>query len=167
LSTNLGKDLASRGDAADTAEITGPSRPLRILLAEDNAVNQKLSLAVLGNLGHQTTLARNGTEAVAQWKQEIFDLIFMDVQMPEMDGLEATQFIRGQERATGTHIPIIALTAHAMSGDREQCLNAGMDDYISKPVGSKAMADAIARHVTASHVLFRKTFLSPNAPRHS
>jgi signal transduction histidine kinase/ligand-binding sensor domain-containing protein/CheY-like chemotaxis protein len=167
LSSDLGAGLSSQSGAAGAADIAGSGRPLRILIAEDNPVNQKLSLAVVGNLGHHTELARSGIEALAKWKQEAFDLIFMDVQMPEMDGLEATQFIRAEERSTGMHVPIIALTAHAMSGDREQCLRAGMDDYISKPVSSKSIANAITRHVIPSHLPFGKAPLPTNAAHHS
>jgi signal transduction histidine kinase/CheY-like chemotaxis protein/ligand-binding sensor domain-containing protein len=118
---------------------------LRILVAEDNLVNQKLALAMLRKLGHQVELAANGAEALAMWKDGGFDLIFMDVQMPELDGFEATRIIRTQEQASGKHIPIIAMTAHAMSGDRERCLESGMDDYVSKPVNRDRLTEAIAR----------------------
>jgi signal transduction histidine kinase/CheY-like chemotaxis protein len=167
LSASLGVDPTFRRSPAGASETASSERPMRILIAEDNPVNQRLSLAVLRKLGHHTELARNGVEAVAKWKQKRFDLIFMDVQMPEMDGLEATRFIRSQERAAGTHVPIIALTAHAMSGDREQCMNAGMDDYISKPVSGKSIADAIARHAAHGHPLFHGFSSSTNATRHS
>jgi PAS domain S-box-containing protein len=110
------------------------TRPLKILLAEDNSVNQKLALGILGNLGHQVIVANNGVEAVALLNDDHFDLVLMDVQMPEMDGLVATRIIRENEQAAGGHIPIVAMTAHAMKGDREQCLEAGMDDYLAKPI---------------------------------
>jgi PAS domain S-box-containing protein len=125
-----------------------PARALRILVAEDSPVNQKLALAMLGKMGHQVTIAGTGREAVAAWNKDRFDLIFMDVQMPEMDGLEATGKIREQERASGSRIPIIAMTAHAMSSDRDRCLNAGMDDHISKPVNSKTLLQVIEKHTT-------------------
>jgi two-component system sensor histidine kinase/response regulator len=122
--------------------------PLRILLAEDNAINRKVALAMLGQMGHQVISAANGVEVVASYHSAEFDLVFMDVQMPEMDGLEATSRIRHQEQATGTHIPIVAITANAMSGDREECIRAGMDDYISKPISRKDLEAVIARVLT-------------------
>ncbi len=108
---------------------------LRILLAEDNAINRALATAILTKQGHSLVHAANGREALAKASTETFDLIFMDVQMPEMDGFEATDHIRSWEEAKGlTPTPIVAMTAHAMTGDRERCLAAGMDDYISKPL---------------------------------
>jgi signal transduction histidine kinase/DNA-binding response OmpR family regulator len=111
-----------------------PAAYLHVLLAEDNAVNQRLAVRLLEKRGHRVAVAGNGREALAVLEKEKFDLIFMDVQMPEMDGLEATVAIREKERSTGVHLPIIALTAHAMKGDREQCLAAGMDGYLTKPI---------------------------------
>ncbi len=110
------------------------TRPLRILLAEDNKVNQKLAAVLLQKEGHTVILAEDGKQAVAAFEAGTFDLILMDVQMPEMDGLEATAVIRQQESARGSHIPIIALTAHAMKGDAELCLASGMDSYLAKPL---------------------------------
>jgi CheY-like chemotaxis protein len=110
------------------------ARKLRILVAEDNPVNQAVILRVLQKMGHTAGLAQTGKEALAIASADKFDLIFMDVQMPEMDGLAATAAIRQQEQKSGTHIPIFAMTAHAMKGDRERCLEAGMDGYITKPV---------------------------------
>jgi len=107
---------------------------LRILVAEDNAVNQAVILRVLQKMGHTPVLAQNGKEAVALAMTEKFDAVFMDVQMPEMDGLAATAAIRESEKSSGTHLPITAMTAHAMKGDRERCLESGMDGYITKPV---------------------------------
>jgi two-component system sensor histidine kinase/response regulator len=115
---------------------------LRILLAEDNLVNQKVAMGMLGKMGHRITLARNGLEALEQWRQSDFDLILMDVQMPEMNGLQATTQIR-REEAVGAHIPIVAMTASAMSEDRDRCLAAGMDDFISKPVSHKSIEQMI------------------------
>jgi signal transduction histidine kinase/DNA-binding response OmpR family regulator len=109
-------------------------QPLRILLAEDNLVNQKVAARLLQKQGHTVTIANHGREALADWEQQEFDLILMDVQMPEMDGLETTAAIRLRERTSGAHVPIIALTAHAMSGDRETCLAAGMDGFVTKPI---------------------------------
>jgi PAS domain S-box-containing protein len=107
---------------------------LRILVAEDNPVNQRVAIRLLEKGGHAVTLANHGKEAVDAVERAAFDLILMDVQMPEMDGFEATQVIRQREADTGKHIPIVAMTAHAMKGDRERCLAAGMDDYLAKPV---------------------------------
>jgi signal transduction histidine kinase/DNA-binding response OmpR family regulator len=109
-------------------------RSLRILVAEDNAVNQKLAVRLLEQAGHTVAVAGNGIEALARLEQEAFDLALMDVQMPEMGGFEATAVIRDRERATGGRLPILALTAHAMKGDRERCLQAGMDGYVAKPI---------------------------------
>jgi two-component system sensor kinase len=118
-------------------------RHLRILLAEDNAVNQKLAVRLLEKQGHTITVASDGKEALAVLGQRSFDLILMDVQMPEMNGFEATREIRARERETGRHIPIIAMTAHAMKGDRERCLAAGMDSYVSKPILARKLFEAI------------------------
>jgi CheY-like chemotaxis protein len=116
---------------------------LRVLLAEDNAINQRLAVRLLEREGHQVQVVATGTEVLARIQRERFDLVLMDVQMPEMDGLEATRRVRQREQTTGTHLPIIAMTAHAMKGDRERCLEAGMDDYIAKPILLKDLLDAI------------------------
>jgi signal transduction histidine kinase/ligand-binding sensor domain-containing protein/CheY-like chemotaxis protein len=116
---------------------------LRILVAEDNHINQHLAVKLLEHLGHSAVVVENGKEAVAAVLKGSFDLVFMDVQMPEMDGLEATATIRANEQAGGRHIPIVAMTAHAMIGDREQCLNAGMDGYVSKPISAQQLSKAI------------------------
>jgi two-component system, sensor histidine kinase and response regulator len=118
---------------------------LHILLAEDNRVNQKLATALLQKAGHQVSLAVNGRDAVNKWREANFDLILMDVQMPEVDGFEATRQIRQQEQITGRHVPIVATTAHAMIGDRERCLQAGMDDYLSKPINRLELLAVLAR----------------------
>ena len=109
-------------------------RPLRVLVAEDNATNQKLVLTLLKQRGHHITVVGNGRLAVEAAAEDDFDVILMDVQMPELNGFEATAAIRGRERSTGKHTPIIALTAHVMAGDREECLAAGMDAFVSKPL---------------------------------
>jgi two-component system CheB/CheR fusion protein len=108
--------------------------PLSILVAEDNAVSQRLVTALLRERGHAVTLAGNGTQVLELVERRTFDLILMDIQMPEMDGLQATAEIRLREGQRGRHIPIVAMTAHAMAGDRERCLDSGMDGYIAKPI---------------------------------
>jgi PAS domain S-box-containing protein len=118
-------------------------RALRVLVAEDNPTNQKLVSVLLEQQGHHVTIVDNGRLAVERAAQEPFDLIVMDVQMPEVSGLEATAAIREAERHTGRHVPIVALTARAMAGDREQCLAAGMDAYVSKPVRAEELLSAI------------------------
>jgi CheY-like chemotaxis protein len=118
-------------------------RGLRILLAEDNAVNQRLAAGLLEKRGHTVVVTATGREAVEASSSQKFDLVMMDVEMPEMDGFEATAAIRTWESATGVHIPIIAMTAHAMTGDRERCLAAGMDGYVSKPIQAQELFEAI------------------------
>ncbi|HZS10101.1 MAG TPA: PAS domain S-box protein [Blastocatellia bacterium] len=131
---------------------SGGQRALRILLAEDNPVNQQLARRLIERLGHTVTTVNNGHEAAAAHLTGSFDLTLMDVQMPEMDGLEATAAIRGRERITHTHTPIIALTAHAMQGDREKCLEAGMDDYLSKPIDPDELEQMIEEWAGAAKV---------------
>jgi CheY-like chemotaxis protein len=130
-----------------------PAAFLHVLLAEDNAVNQRLAVRLLEKRGHRVSVACNGREALNALEKETFDLVFMDVQMPEMDGLEATAAIREREKNTGLHQPIIALTAHAMKGDREKCLTAGMDGYLTKPIRpadlDEILEDYLARRSAA------------------
>ncbi|HEY6944278.1 MAG TPA: response regulator [Candidatus Acidoferrum sp.] len=135
----------SLGDARDRSEI------LRVLVAEDNQVNQRLIARLLEKRGHRVVVVGNGKEALAALeraalKKETFDLLLMDVQMPEMDGFEATAAIRRKEKSTGQHQIIVALTAHAMKGDHEKCLAAGMDGYLSKPIRPKELDDVLTRH---------------------
>jgi PAS domain S-box-containing protein len=111
----------------------------RVLLAEDNAVNQRLAARLLEKWGHSVTVTANGREALAALDKEKVDVVLMDIQMPQMDGFEATRAIRAREKDTGSHLIVIAMTAHAMEGDREQCLAAGMDDYISKPIKAQEL----------------------------
>jgi signal transduction histidine kinase/ActR/RegA family two-component response regulator len=125
---------------------------LKILLAEDNIVNQRLVLRLLEKRGHRVTLAGTGHEAVAAAEREEFDLILMDVQMPEMDGLEATIHIRKRERAAGIHTPIVALTAYTMKGDRERCLDAGMDSYVNKPIDAVKFLEVVESTAAAFKV---------------
>ncbi len=121
-------------------------RGLRILLAEDNLVNQRVAARILEKHGHQVTVAANGREALNLLERRTFDMVFMDVQMPEMNGLEATEVIRKNELLSGDHVPIIALTAGAMGGDREKCLAAGMDDYLAKPFQTGVLMDILEAH---------------------
>jgi two-component system, sensor histidine kinase and response regulator len=130
-------------EAASAKRCPRRTGALRILLAEDSLVNQKLAVALLEGEGHQVVIARNGKEAVAAFDAQPFDLILMDVQMPEMDGLEATTRIRAKERRTGTHVPIVAMTARALKGDREKCLASGMDRYVAKPIRAEELFDTI------------------------
>jgi two-component system sensor histidine kinase/response regulator len=126
--------LAASNTAPSAQPSAQPHPGWRILLAEDNEVNQQLGRKILTKRGHSVAIAENGNEALALLAAQPFDGILMDVQMPELDGLAATAAIRAQEQSTGKHIPIIALTAHAMKGDRERCLAAGMDAYVAKPL---------------------------------
>ncbi len=126
------------------------SRPLRILLAEDNVVNQKLVLRLLEKRGYIVLVVKNGRDALAAVDQYAFDVVLMDVQMPEMDGFEATAAIRARDNGSGTRLPIIALTAHAMKGDEERCLAAGMDDYVSKPIQVEKLFATIDRVLAAA-----------------
>jgi signal transduction histidine kinase/DNA-binding response OmpR family regulator len=133
----------SRTDHLPVDAPTGPRKALSLLLVEDNAVNQRLALRLLERRGYHVTVAGNGREALDAVSRQPFDLILMDVQMPEMDGLAATAAIRARESSTGAHTPILAMTAHAMKGDRERCLAAGMDGYIAKPIKSADLFEAI------------------------
>jgi len=128
-----------------SASIQPSEHSLRVLLAEDNPVNQTLAVRILERLGHSVQVVNNGKEAIGRAQGEEFDLILMDVQMPEMDGLEATTAIRAAEAGTGKHVPIVAMTAHAMKGDREKCLSAGMDGYLSKPIRIDELKQAVFR----------------------
>ncbi len=118
-------------------------RPLRVLVAEDNPVNQQLALHLLERRGHSAVVAENGREALSAMEKQKFDMVLMDVQMPEMGGLEATRAIREKEKSTGGHVPIVAMTAHAMQGDREQCLDAGMDGYLAKPLDPRIFEQTV------------------------
>jgi PAS domain S-box-containing protein len=124
-------------------EPSKPPRTLRILLAEDSLVNQKLAVGLLQRQGHTVAVANTGKEAVAKLGCQPFDVVLMDVQMPEMDGLEATKLIRAREQKEGGHVPIIAMTAHALQGDRETCLEAGMDGYLAKPIRTARLLESL------------------------
>jgi len=143
-----GASWVKEPQAIVAAEAPGNSetpKALRILLAEDNAVNQKFAIRLLEGAGHKVTVAHNGRQAVDLSASQEFDLVLMDIQMPEMDGLDATRAIRARESASGGQIPVIAMTANAMAGDREMCVDAGMDGYVSKPVKKDALFAEVAR----------------------
>jgi two-component system, sensor histidine kinase and response regulator len=136
----------SLGDARDRSEV------LRILVAEDNLVNQRLIVRLLEKRGHRVAVAGNGQEALAAMEKESFDIVLMDVQMPDMDGFEATAAIRSKEKSSGLHQTIVALTAHAMKGDREKCLAGGMDGYLTKPIRPQELDEVLARYGARPHV---------------
>src|SRR5262249_13229871 len=128
-------------------------RSLRVLLAEDNAINQRLTVRLLEKRGHTVTVVQDGAEALAAMRRQTFDVVLMDIQMPYMDGLETTQAIRAREQDTTTRVPIVAMTAHAMQGDRERCLAAGMDGYVTKPLHPTELFEVIASlTATAAHL---------------
>ena len=149
----LGVNATEKEPVLIPAESVGqPARSLRILLAEDNLMNQKLATGLLAKFGHAVRIANNGEEAVAAYVADRFDVVLMDVQMPLMDGFAATGAIREYEKLTGLRTPIVAMTAHAMKGDRERCLDAGMDDYLAKPIRSKLLA-AVLEQVSSGSCL--------------
>ncbi|NIM00209.1 MAG: response regulator [Acidobacteria bacterium] len=149
--TRVSVDEADGVTPATEVQQASPRR-LRILVAEDSKVNRVVVARVLEKLGHEAVMTNNGLEALVAHGKQIFDAILMDVQMPEMDGFEATERIRQREAAAPIRTPIIALTAHAMTGDRERCLEAGMDDYVSKPFSSEDLADALDRVLSGDPV---------------
>ena len=142
-----------------------PARPLRILLAEDNPVNQQLAVHLLERRGHSVVAAETGRKALAALGKDRFDLVLMDVQMPEMDGLEATAAIRAKEKASGGHVPIVAMTAHAIKGDAERCLAAGMDAYISKPIEPAELIETVERLSVAPAAEDQATLSGRPSPR--
>jgi CheY-like chemotaxis protein len=135
--------LITRYSLGDALE---PKAALRVLVAEDNVVNQRLASRLLEKRGHRVTMTANGQEAVEALARQEFDLVLMDLQMPKMDGFEATAAIREREALDGTHLPIIALTANAMKGDRERCLAAGMDGYLPKPIVAQELDELLATY---------------------
>lgn len=142
-----------------------PRRSLRILVAEDNRVNQIVVTRIIEHLGHSAVIAANGREALALCAAQPFDLVLMDVQMPEMDGFTATAQIREAEQRTGGHLLILAVTAHALQGDRERCLAAGMDGYITKPITATQLAEAIRGFFPGESVGTRKSHAHSAPPR--
>ena len=128
--------------AGQSAAEPAQAQQLRVLMAEDNLINQRVATRFLNKLGHSVRVVDNGEKAIHALREEEFDVVLMDIQMPVMDGFKATTAIRKQEELTGHHIPIIAMTAYAMSGDRERCLAAGMDDYVSKSINEASVAKA-------------------------
>ncbi len=154
---NYGVQQGPPSAPAPAPLLTGPQR-LRVLLAEDNPLNREVAATLLGRLGHAVVVADDGAEALAALERDPFDLLLVDVQMPGMDGFEVMQRIRKAEAANGSRLPIIAVTAHAMKGDRERCLAAGADDYVSKPVRRQDLLEVIAR-------VFGGAAEAPAAPR--
>jgi len=148
IATVLSRSPQKRNASAKVAK--SPARRLRILLAEDHPINQKVAVSFLEKRGHKVTVASNGQEALTALEDGVFDMILMDIQMPKMGGLEATAAIRQKERGTGRHIPIVAMTAHVMSGDRERCLQAGMDGFIAKPIQPAELFDTIEQVAAAA-----------------
>ncbi len=148
IQRTLAEDARKSSQEADRvlSPLVPDARPssLRVLLAEDNPVNQKLAVKLLERQGHAVTVADDGKAAVQLFNQQAFDLILMDIQMPEMDGFEATRLIRQREQTKGSRVPIIAMTAHAMKGDEERCVAAGMDAHLAKPIDARRLAAAMA-----------------------
>jgi len=140
------KPLVTRYSLQDARD---PKYDLSVLVAEDNEVNQRLATRLIEKRGHRVVLAINGREALAALAKDRFDIVLMDVQMPEMDGLQATAALRETEskRGDGFHQPVIALTAHAMKGDRERCLAAGMDGYLTKPIGEVKLDEVLEKYI--------------------
>ena len=153
LQSAIGRAVQERPSAASAQagrpQIESALQPLRILLAEDNVVNQRVAVGLLSRRGHDVTVASNGAEALAALDAHTFDLVLMDVQMPVMGGLEATEKIRRRERTSGGHTRIVAMTAHAMRGDRDRCLAAGMDAYLSKPIDPATLFAVVEQEAAA------------------
>jgi len=143
LPVGISRIEAAAPAGANAVRSTPVARSARILVAEDNVVNQRVAAGLLTKRGHDVTVVSNGREALDALRRGAFDLVLMDVQMPDMDGFEATAAIREWERDSGSRVRIVAMTAHAMVGDRERCLAAGMDGYLPKPIDQRALYDAV------------------------
>jgi CheY-like chemotaxis protein len=138
-------DAAAAGDAREVIAVARPAMDSRrVLLVEDVVVNQMLATRILEKAGHMVTVASDGQQALTALEKGNFDVVLMDVQMPDMDGFEATRRVREREAQSGGHVPIVAMTAFAMSGDREKCIDAGMDGYLAKPIRSSELLAAIS-----------------------
>jgi CheY-like chemotaxis protein len=142
--TSLGRGAGEPSSRPTTTSVTDSSEGLRILVVDDNRVNQQLVVRLLEKRGHRVGVADNGRAALCALEERDFDLVLMDVQMPEMDGFEATMALREREAQSGRHVPVVAMTAHAMKGDEERCLVAGMDGYVSKPIRPDMLFETIA-----------------------
>jgi two-component system, sensor histidine kinase and response regulator len=163
--TTLGKSREGpRGPLVTRHTLREARRKIKVLVVEDNSVNQQLALRLLEKEGHKAALAASGAEALAQLEREKFDLVLMDVQMPDMDGYEATAAIRRKEKLTGAHVPIIAMTARAMKGDRERCLAAGMDGYVSKPIRAEQLFETIEEELSSLRSSGPRTCQTENVP---
>jgi PAS domain S-box-containing protein len=160
----LGSACHLKPAAPAAPRAAAPSRPLRVLLAEDNEINQKLVVHMLEKRGHRVVVAGDGREALAALAREEFDLVLMDVQMPRMDGFEATAAIRASEEGSGRRIPIVAMTAHALKGDRERCLAAGMDDYVAKPIQVPVLIEVMERLTVGAEPAPPETGATPAPP---
>ena len=161
IAAGLGKRFPEIESKASASEDKRPSS-LCILLAEDNPVNQRLAIGLLEKHGHRVEVVGNGRDCVRRFQESTFDLILMDVQMPDMDGLEASQTIRELEQDTFERIPIIAMTAHAMAGDRDRCLAAGMDDYLAKPIRMQELMQALGENLDDSQIVQQALVVSGN-----
>jgi CheY-like chemotaxis protein len=163
IQASLGKDQSksSRARPISRHSIREERPGLLILVVEDNLVNQKLVLRLLEKRGHRVVLACNGLEAIDQFQKHLFDLVLMDVQMPEMDGFEATARIREIQKQRNNPVPIVAMTAHALKGDRERCLEVGMDGYVSKPIVKAQLFSEIDRFVQPNRAWEDVVSISP------
>jgi CheY-like chemotaxis protein len=142
----------ARAEKKSPASQAAPAERVRVLVAEDNPVNQKLAIRMLEKFNMSVDIAATGREVLGMLEKGAYELVFMDCQMPEMDGYEATARIRQSEQDSGKHLPIIAMTANAMQGDREKCLSAGMDDYIAKPIRREAITEMLQKWAPKSRV---------------
>ena len=164
LNVGAVSQLPEKGQRLAARPASTPLQGLKVLLVEDNPINQKLALALLGLDGHAVTIAEDGEAGLSQWRMSAFDLILMDVQMPILDGLEATRRIRQDEKHSGGRIPIVAMTANAMAGDRERCIEAGMDDYLAKPFRRSDLQEIIERAITAHRMSIGASDGAPPQP---